>query len=188
MSDDLIELCPICIENPATYFTECNHGYCIGCLCRIKKCAMCRNPLQRSKICIQIKEKVKLINSESESVRVIYTNNRMTDIDFGRRVQTTVSRNGDLSTRMYLNINLQERSRLSEREDSYFNTATPIPTNYTNEDINALVSFVLNSEEWQPSHTTLPWSRVDNVLSSTPLNITNSQPSGTLNWSRIYNP
>lgn len=51
------ELCPICIESPIQYYTECNHGYCINCLSRIKKCAMCRNLLQRAKICIQIKQK-----------------------------------------------------------------------------------------------------------------------------------
>ncbi len=51
------ELCPICIEKPIQYYTECNHGYCVNCLCRIKKCAMCLNLLQRAKICIQIKEK-----------------------------------------------------------------------------------------------------------------------------------
>jgi hypothetical protein len=51
------ELCPICIENPVINFTECNHGFCITCLCRIKKCAMCRNPLQRAKICSQIQQK-----------------------------------------------------------------------------------------------------------------------------------
>lgn len=51
------ELCPICIENPGINFTECNHGYCIMCLSRIKKCAICRNPLQRAKICVQIQQK-----------------------------------------------------------------------------------------------------------------------------------
>jgi len=55
-----IDLCPICIENPAINFTECNHGFCIGCLSRIKKCAMCRNPLQRAKLCIQIQENFNL--------------------------------------------------------------------------------------------------------------------------------
>ena len=58
-----IELCPICIENPGINFTECNHGFCISCLCRIKKCAMCRNPLQRAKICFQIQEKF-ILNEE----------------------------------------------------------------------------------------------------------------------------
>jgi hypothetical protein len=58
MSDELIDLCPICIENCSTYFTECNHSYCIGCLSRIKICAMCRNTLQRAKLCNEITRKV----------------------------------------------------------------------------------------------------------------------------------
>lgn len=58
------ELCPICIENLAENYTECNHSYCISCLSRISRCAMCRNPLQRAKICVEIKSK----------------NNRTTDI------------------------------------------------------------------------------------------------------------
>lgn len=57
MKNELNELCPICIENPAEYYTECNHGYCIGCLCRIKKCAMCRKDLLREKLCKGIREK-----------------------------------------------------------------------------------------------------------------------------------
>ena len=61
MENELTELCPICIENPAEYYTECGHCYCIGCLSRIKKCAMCRKSLLRKKICFQIKQKVKLI-------------------------------------------------------------------------------------------------------------------------------
>jgi hypothetical protein len=54
------QLCPICIENEVINFTECNHGFCITCLCRIKKCAICRNPLQRAKICSQIQQKFNL--------------------------------------------------------------------------------------------------------------------------------
>jgi hypothetical protein len=50
------DLCPICIEHPATYFTECNHGYCIRCLSHIKKCSICRHPLQRAKLCVEVKQ------------------------------------------------------------------------------------------------------------------------------------
>lgn len=107
MSDELVELCPICIESPVTYFTECNHGYCIGCLCRIKKCAMCRNPLQRAKICIEIKVKVKLIYPESNSL--IFNNSE----DFGRRVTTTINRNGDLISRTYLSVTLPELNEIN---------------------------------------------------------------------------
>lgn len=57
MENELVELCPICIENKAEYYTECGHCYCIGCLRRIKKCAMCRKSLIRTKLCIEIKSK-----------------------------------------------------------------------------------------------------------------------------------
>ena len=59
MSYDLTELCPICLENPIKYYTECNHVYCIGCLCRIKKCAICRKYLLRDKLCVEIKSNKK---------------------------------------------------------------------------------------------------------------------------------
>ena len=54
------ELCPICIENESTCITECRHSYCITCLCKIKKCAMCRKDLVRSQICKEIIGKCKL--------------------------------------------------------------------------------------------------------------------------------
>jgi hypothetical protein len=63
MNPELIELCPICIEDDALYFTECNHSYCITCLSRINKCAMCRKVLQKPLICSEIKRKVKKINN-----------------------------------------------------------------------------------------------------------------------------
>lgn len=49
------ELCPICIENIANCYTECNHSFCINCLCKIKKCAMCRKPLLRENLCKEIR-------------------------------------------------------------------------------------------------------------------------------------
>lgn len=57
------DLCPICIENPAEYFTECGHKYCIECLCRIQKCALCRKQLIKAKLCIEIKNKNKNIQN-----------------------------------------------------------------------------------------------------------------------------
>ena len=63
MNTELIDLCPICIENEALYFTECGHKYCICCLSRINKCAMCRKVLQKPLICSEIKRKVKKINN-----------------------------------------------------------------------------------------------------------------------------
>jgi hypothetical protein len=50
-----MELCPICIEDRGEYYTECGHNYCIKCLSKIKKCAICRKQLVRTNLCIQIK-------------------------------------------------------------------------------------------------------------------------------------
>ena len=134
------ELCPICIENPAEYFTECNHGYCIGCLCRIKKCAMCRNPLQRAKICIQIKEKkVRLI--EPDINPFIFNNTQ----DFERRVTSTISRNGDLTNRMYLSVTLPELNdiNLYTHPRGRLNPTSNLidSANYMNEEYNPIISY-----------------------------------------------
>ena len=94
-----MELCPICIDKEAVVFTECNHGYCVSCLCRIKKCAMCRNPLQRAKLCNQIKQKVELINPDA--IPPIFNNIN----EFSERYTVTIGRNGDLITRPRLNFN-----------------------------------------------------------------------------------
>jgi hypothetical protein len=59
MNNHLIELCPICIDNSAEYYTECGHKYCIECLCRIKKCALCRKQLLKANLCIEIKKQNK---------------------------------------------------------------------------------------------------------------------------------
>ena len=47
----------ICLDEPELYYTECNHGYCITCLSKINKCAICRSPLLRHKLCTEIKRK-----------------------------------------------------------------------------------------------------------------------------------
>jgi hypothetical protein len=61
------ELCPICIENPAENYTECNHSFCIGCLCRITKCAMCRKSLLKAELCREIKQNFeRKMNSNSD--------------------------------------------------------------------------------------------------------------------------
>jgi hypothetical protein len=70
------ELCPICIEKPAENYTECNHSFCISCLCRIKKCAICRKSLLKFELCREIKftfeRKIKQI-SETDSSDEIST-------------------------------------------------------------------------------------------------------------------
>ena len=109
-----MELCPICIDKEAFLFTECNHGYCISCLCRIKKCAMCRKPLQRAKICNQIKQKVKLINPDINPF--IFNNSN----EFSRRYTVTIGRNGDLITRSRLNFNHPVRELIWDSNDYSF--------------------------------------------------------------------
>lgn len=64
----MIELCPICIENSAEYYTECNHGYCIGCLSKIKRCALCRKNLIHSLVCVEI------LNSKKNKIKYNYSN------------------------------------------------------------------------------------------------------------------
>jgi hypothetical protein len=49
-----MDCCPICLDQPNTYMTECGHGYCIHCLCRLKKCAVCRKELIKSALCKEI--------------------------------------------------------------------------------------------------------------------------------------
>ena len=136
MKETLIELCPICIEKYAENYTECGHQYCISCLCRIKKCAMCRNPLQRVKICIEIKSKVKFIDTPSEKIKIVYVNNTMTE-------------GINLSSRI---VNIPQSERFSESEGSYFNTVRSVSTTSvsTNEGIN-IYSFSLRPEQLVPS-------------------------------------
>jgi hypothetical protein len=86
MESELVELCSICIENEATYFTECGHKYCVCCLSRIKKCAMCRKSLLRSTLCVEIKRKTKPIQQTNNSNRLsfrelIWAVNPETDIN-----------------------------------------------------------------------------------------------------------
>lgn len=75
IDDDDDDLCPICISNEPKYFTECGHSYCITCLCRITKCALCRKELVRSKICYEIKTHKKFGKENDEiSIEIDYYN------------------------------------------------------------------------------------------------------------------
>ena len=51
--------CSICymdlLDDPK--YTECNHVYCINCICKIKKCSMCRRELNHVNICREIIKK-----------------------------------------------------------------------------------------------------------------------------------
>jgi hypothetical protein len=73
MNSVIIDLCSICITNISEYYTECNHGYCINCLSRINKCALCRKSLLRSQLCIEIRSKhnhVRTINNNVISILI----------------------------------------------------------------------------------------------------------------------
>ncbi len=49
--------CPICYELTNDFITtNCNHIFCINCITKIKRCAMCRTELTRSKLCKEIKQ------------------------------------------------------------------------------------------------------------------------------------
>lgn len=64
---DYDDLCPICISNEPEYLTECGHSYCVTCLCRINKCALCRKVLVRSKICCEIRNHKKNRNQHDDN-------------------------------------------------------------------------------------------------------------------------
>jgi hypothetical protein len=50
--------CPICYELTNDFITtNCNHIFCINCIRKIKRCAMCRTELTRSKLCKEIKQR-----------------------------------------------------------------------------------------------------------------------------------
>jgi hypothetical protein len=71
--DDDDNYCPICYDQKSDYFTECNHKYCIDCLKRLTKCAMCNKILNRSLICQQIRNKFHNENrSDMSDIYIIY--------------------------------------------------------------------------------------------------------------------
>jgi hypothetical protein len=114
MSDEL--LCPICIERPIQYYTECNHGYCIECLCRISRCALCRNNIQRAKLCIQIKLKFKKSKpkvgyrtTSTSGYRTTSTSGySITRTDGNITSTVTILRNGDLYHQAYARVSIPE--------------------------------------------------------------------------------
>ena len=66
--------CSICymdlLDDPK--YTECNHVYCINCICKIKKCSMCRRELNHVNMCREIiKQNCEIIKKNLP--RPIYT-------------------------------------------------------------------------------------------------------------------
>ena len=63
--DDDANLCPICIHKQTVATTECGHAYCIECLAKIEKCALCRRDLLKSTLNQEI-----LANARKTSIRI----------------------------------------------------------------------------------------------------------------------
>lgn len=63
----MTDQCPICFNDDELCYTECNHGYCICCLSKIKTCALCRSPLLRVQVCKEIRAKCSTSSSTSSS-------------------------------------------------------------------------------------------------------------------------
>ena len=163
---DDTELCPICIENPTEYYTECNHGYCITCLARIKQCALCRKKLIRSKLCVEIvtNKKHKITFSEFS-----YNN-------FNEPGRNHFSRD---NIRYRIDNNRRGIDNNRRRIDSNINENNSNVHSYGSLDGNNTHLFGLNSTDIQPSRNV-------NVYSFA-LNPADHQPSGTMNFSRIDN-
>ena len=110
------ELCPICIKNIPIYFTECNHKYCITCLCKIKKCAMCRKSLYRNNLCNEIKEKVKLFDSIHKNTNTnINTKTWFLDptLPIGSNF-TRVDQGPNIQMALQLQANIRRENRMRE--------------------------------------------------------------------------
>jgi hypothetical protein len=81
------EECPICLINEAEYYTECNHKYCITCLCRIKKCSLCCKKLLKSQICDLIKFKnlkttnLKILLADTNILVNLHANSRIEELN-----------------------------------------------------------------------------------------------------------
>lgn len=78
--DDDVNLCPICIHKQTVATTECGHAYCIGCLVKIEKCALCRRNLLKSTLNQEI-----LANARKTSIRISHHQDETYFIQVRRR-------------------------------------------------------------------------------------------------------
>jgi hypothetical protein len=81
----MAETCPICLQNEVDSITECNHSFCVKCLCRVKKCPICRKSLNKSKICDEIIKLDSLSNIDTSSIDSLF---EMGDNSFVAREET----------------------------------------------------------------------------------------------------
>ncbi len=80
----MAETCPICFQNEIDSITECKHSFCVQCLCRVKKCPICRKILNKSKICDEL-NKLDNMSIDTSSIDILST---MNDFSFVEREET----------------------------------------------------------------------------------------------------
>lgn len=71
----MAEMCPICFQNEIDSVTECKHHFCVQCLCRVKKCPICRKLLNKSKICNEINKLNDTSTIDTSSIDSLFTMN-----------------------------------------------------------------------------------------------------------------
>ena len=69
----MVETCPICFLNEIDSVTECNHSFCIQCLCRVKKCPMCRKLLNKARLCDEINKLDNMSTIDTSSIDSLFT-------------------------------------------------------------------------------------------------------------------
>lgn len=71
-----MDTCSICLDKPNKYFTLCNHSYCIDCLCKINKCALCRKNIEHYKLSDEVYNYYKKINEN----KIIINNKKLLSV------------------------------------------------------------------------------------------------------------
>ncbi len=135
-----IEICPICINTDGTYFTKCNHGYCIDCLCKIDKCALCRSPIKHNELGDKIYNHYKKLNINKKK-----TNNNeiisVSELSNGGRIEVRSDPRSPtgITTHIYIRVNLPEVSnnnRQINKNNRQINTNNISNNNTNNKQIN----------------------------------------------------
>ena len=72
--------CPVCLDNETNIVTECNHSYCVNCLCRLKQCALCRKHLLIPILCDEIRSQNEHTNKNIISTNYHTSNRQDTNI------------------------------------------------------------------------------------------------------------
>ncbi len=97
--------CPICYELTNDFITtNCNHIFCINCITKIKRCAMCRTELTRSKLCKEIKQRY-LQTNNYENINTNINENINVNINTNINENINENINTNINTNIYENIN-----------------------------------------------------------------------------------